>query len=362
MASSSSTQPRARFVLGADIGGTKLATVLATPGGEILHKVRLPTEAERGPAHGVARLISMLRRNLDETGTDPADVIGIGVACGSPMDADRGIILGPPNLQSWNPVSIVATLESEFGIHAELENDANAGALAEWLFGAGRGMRDVVYMTMGTGIGGGLILDGRLYRGANGNAGEVGHMRVVDRGGPRCGCGKRGCLEAFCSGPSIARRTRQALASLAPSFADDRSTTARQDRAARRGSLILDLAGRLEEVTAEHLFAAARQDDVLALQLVDETAHYLGVGLANIAQALNPQAIVLGTIATQQGDFLLDRVRAVVGEETWPQIYGAVQILPSPLGDQVGDYGAISIILQHLKTTSNPFLSSETGS
>ena len=337
MASSIPIRPQARTILGADIGGTKLATVLATPAGEIVHKLRLPTEAERGAAHGVDRLVSMLRRNLDETGTGPADVIGIGVACGSPMDADRGIILGPPNLQSWNPVPIKAILESELGIYAELENDANAGALAEWLFGAGRGMRNVVYMTMGTGIGGGLILDGRLYRGSNGNAGEVGHMRVVDRGGPRCGCGKRGCLEAYCSGPSIARRTREALAG-----------TAR--------SMILEPAGSLDAVSAEHLFAAARQGDALALRLVDETAHYMGVGLSNVIQALNPQAIVLGTIATQQGDFYLDRVRAVVRQETWPQIYEAVQILPSPLGDQVGDYAAISIIVQHM--TSKPSFSS----
>ena len=329
MASSSPIRPQAKTILGADIGGTKLATVLATPDGEIRHKMRLPTEAERGAEHGVARLISMLRRNLNETGTDPADVIGIGVACGSPMDAQRGIILGPPNLQSWNPVPIKAILESEFGIYTQLENDANAGALAEWLYGAGRGVRNVVYMTMGTGIGGGLILDGRLYRGSNGNAGEVGHMRVVDRDGPRCGCGKRGCLEAFCSGPSIARRTREALAGTGE-------------------SMIVQLAGSLEAVSAEHLFAAARQGDGLALHLVDETAHYMGVGLANIIQAINPQVIVLGTIATQQGDFFLDRVRAVVRQETWPQMAKVVEIFPSPLGDRVGDYAAVSVILQHL--------------
>jgi glucokinase len=311
------------------VGGTKLATVLATRDGEILHKVRLPTEAARGPAFGTARLVSMLYQNLDEGGVDLADIIGIGVACGSPMDAERGIILGPPNLQSWNPVPIVEILRAEFGLYAQLENDANAGALAEWLFGAGRGKRDVVYMTMGTGIGGGLILDGRLYRGANGNAGEVGHMRVVRQGGPLCGCGKRGCLEAFCSGPAIARRAQEALR-----------------RRSYDDSAIVSLAGSLDAVTAEHLFAAARQGDELALNLVDETAHYLGVGLANIIQALNPEVIVLGTIATEQGDFFLDRVRRVVREETWPLMSQVCEILPSPLGERVGDLAAISIILQ----------------
>ena len=328
MESTSHYRPQATHVLGVDVGGTKLATVLATRSGEILHKVRRPTEADRGPNLGVARLVSMLRQNLAETQIVHEDIIGIGVACGSPMDAEQGIILGPPNLQSWNPVPIKAILETEFGLYTQLENDANAGALAEWLFGAGRGKRNVTYMTMGTGIGGGLILDGRLYRGANGNAGEVGHMRVVHQEGPACGCGKRGCLEAFCSGPSIARRTKEALAE-------------------NMHSTILDLAGELDAVSAEHLFAAARQGDALALRLVDETAYYMGIGLANIIQALNPEVVVLGTIATEQGDFFLDRVRRVVRQETWPQMSAVVEIRPSPLGSRVGDYGAISVILQH---------------
>ncbi len=324
--------PQARYVLGVDVGGTKLATVLATRDGEILHKVRLPTLAHRGPEFGLARLVSMLKQNLSETGVALADIIGIGVACGSPMDAERGIILGPPNLQTWNPAPIKARLEAEFGLYTQLENDANAGALAEWLFGVGKGKRNLVYMTMGTGIGGGLILDGRLYRGTNGNAGEVGHMRVVFQGGPLCGCGKRGCLEAFCSGPAIARRTQEAVRAAPAASAD----------------ALLTLAGQPETITAEHLFAAARQGDALALRLVDETAHYLGVGLANIIQSLNPQVIVLGTIATNQGDFFLDRVRRVVQRETWPQLSSVVEILGSPLAAQVGDYGAISVILQNL--------------
>ena len=326
-----SSNRQAPYVLGIDIGGTKLATVLATRDGQMLRKERLPTEAEKGPEFGLARLIAMLRSTLSGV-SDIAQVAGIGIACGSPMDAERGIILGPPNLQSWNPVPIVELLEREFGLRARLENDANAGALAEWRFGAGQGKRSVVYMTMGTGIGGGLVLDGRLYRGANGNAGEVGHMRVVPTGGPLCGCGKRGCLEAFCSGPAIARRTREALA-----------------RAPGDGRTIRELAGSIEAVTAEHLFAAARQGDALATRLVDETAHLLGVGLANVIQVLNPEAIVLGTIATEQGDFFLDRVRRAVRTETWPQLFEVVDILPSPLGSQVGDYGALSVILEALE-------------
>jgi len=316
----------ASYVLGVDVGGTKLSTVLATRTGKMVHKIRRPTCVDRGSAFGMARLCEMLDQTLAETGVDPADVLGIGVACGSPLDAEKGIILGPPNLSTWNPVPIKALLESRFGLYTQLENDANAGALAEWLFGAGRGKRHVVYMTMGTGIGGGMILDGALYRGASGYAGEIGHMRVVHEGGPLCGCGKRGCLEAFCSGPAIARRTQRAVVD-------------------HPDSAILALAGSAARISAEHLFAAARQNDPLAVQLVDETAHYLGIGLANIAQVFNPEVIVLGTIATQQGDFFLDRVRRVVQQETWPQVWEAVEILASPLGSQVGDYGAIGVLL-----------------
>jgi glucokinase len=337
--------PQAPYVLGVDIGGTKLATVLATRDGRLLHKERRPTEADRGPEFGVARLISMLRCTVADVGDAGTEIAGIGVACGSPMDAEQGIILGPPNLQSWNPVPIVDILEREFGLYARLENDANAGALAEWRFGAGQGKRSVVYMTMGTGIGGGLVLDGRLYRGANGNAGEVGHMRVVPEGGPLCGCGKRGCLEAYCSGPSIARRAQEDLMRAQEELG---RTHRAPGNAPAAGAAILKLAGSVEAVTAEHLFAAARQGDALAERLVDETAHLLGVGLANIIQALNPEAIVLGTIATEQGDFFLDRVRQTVRRETWPQLFEVVDILPSPLGSGVGDYGAISVVLAEL--------------
>ena len=161
-------------------------------------------------------------------------------------------------------------------------------------------------------------------------------MRVVDRGGPLCGCGKHGCLEAFCSGPSIARRTRQALAQ------EPDSSLARTLRQA--------LDGALDQVTAEHLFAAAHAGDPLALHLVDETAHYLGIALSNVIQAFNPEVIVLGTIATAQGDFLLERVRSVVRAETWPLMSEVVEIVPSPLGSRVGDYAAISVLLQEMRT------------
>ncbi|MDE2825474.1 MAG: ROK family protein, partial [Gemmatimonadota bacterium] len=212
-----------------------------------------------------------------------------------------------------------------------VENDANASALAEWSFGAGWGFRHMVYMTMSTGIGGGIILDGRLYRGPSDTAGEVGHMTIVENG-PACGCGKRGCLEALCSGPSIARR-------------------AREKAQAATGSLMVDLAGGDPAcITAETVMAAARQDDPAAREIVDETARYMAVGLGNIVNILNPEVIVIGTILVKAQDLLLEPIRAYLRRETWPRVFDTVRVVPAGLGDEVGDLAAIAVIRQAVRS------------
>ena len=337
--------PQAPYVLGVDIGGTKLAVVLATRDGQMLHKERLPTEADKGPAVGVARLISMIRHILsgvEDLGGREA-VAGIGIACGSPMDAERGIILGPPNLQTWNPVPIVDLLEQEFGLYACLENDANAGALAEWRFGAGRGKRSVVYMTMGTGIGGGLVLDGRLYRGANGNAGEVGHMRVTFEGGPLCGCGKRGCLEAYCSGPAIARRAREELAR---ARSRSRAARARARRIRRQPSWRWRAASRPSPPNTSLPLPGREIRWPCAWWTRRPTCS--GWGWPTSSRCSTRKRSSWAPSPPSRAISFLDRVRRAARAETWPQLFEVVDILPSPLGSQVGDYGAISVLLQAL--------------
>ncbi|MCY3555964.1 MAG: ROK family protein [Gemmatimonadetes bacterium] len=321
----------APYLLGHDIGGTKLAVTVADRNGKILHKIRRPTEAERGPRAVVASLVDMSREAMARAGLAPEDLAGVGVSCGGPLDTETGVVYAPPNLPGWDEVPLKAWLESALSLPVFVENDANASALAEWSFGAGRGCRHMVYMTMSTGIGGGIILDGRLYRGPNDTAGEVGHMTIVENG-PPCGCGKRGCLEALCSGPSIARR-------------------AREKAQAEPGSRMVDLAGGdPARITAETVMDAARQDDPAAREIVDETARYMAVGLGNIVNILNPEVIVIGTILVKSQDLLLEPIRAYLRRETWPRVYDTVQVLPAGLGDEVGDLAAIAVIRQAVQS------------
>ena len=321
----------APYLLGHDIGGTKLAVTVADRNGKILHKIRRPTEAERGPRAVVASLVDMSREAMAGAALSPAELAGVGVSCGGPLDTETGVVYAPPNLPGWDEVPLKAWLESALSLPVYVENDANASALAEWSFGAGRGCRHMVYMTMSTGIGGGIILDGRLYRGPNDTAGEVGHMTIVENG-PPCGCGKRGCLEALCSGPSIARRARE-KAQAAPD------------------SLLVDLAGGDPAcITAETVMDAARQEDPAARQIVDETARYMAVGLGNIVNILNPEVIVIGTILVKAQDLLLEPIRAYLRRETWPRVYDTVRVVPAGLGDEVGDLAAIAVIRQAVQS------------
>jgi glucokinase len=318
------------YVIGMDIGGTKLAVVISDMKGRIIRKVKRPTEAERGPDHVIGKLFEMTHQLIDGTRVELDQVAGIGVSCGGPLDTKTGIVYSPPNLPGWDAIPLKAKIEEEFGIPAIIENDANAGALAEWMFGAGRGYSYVVYMTMGTGIGGGIVVNGRIYHGANDTAGEVGHQILIPDG-PQCGCGKRGCLEALCSGPSIARRAREAV---------------RQNP----DTLILKLAGnRIEDVRSEHVVEAARQDDPLAMKLIDETAFYMGWGIANMVNILNPEVVIIGTIAVAAGDLLLEPIRRNVRRMAMERAASIVRVLPAQLGEYVGDLAAVALVIGDMK-------------
>ncbi|MYK17192.1 ROK family protein, partial [Candidatus Poribacteria bacterium] len=308
------------YVVGIDIGGTKLATVVADNTGHILNKVRRPTLAERGPEYALQLLFDMVHETIELAGLARTTISAIGVSCGGPLDTKTGIVYSPPNLPGWDALPLKAKLESEFQIPVTIENDANASALAEYRFGGGRGYNAVLYMTMSTGIGGGIVLDGQVYHGANDSAGEVGHQILLPDG-PLCGCGKRGCLEALCSGPAIARRAQAAV---------------RNEKAS--ATALLDLTGgRVEDVRSEHVLAAARRDDALALQLVEETGYYMGWGIANLVNILNPDIVLLGTIAIAAGDLLLDPIRKTVSEFAMTRPAEAVKIVPAELGEALGD-------------------------
>ena len=317
-----------KHVVGIDIGGTKLATVVADTAGNILNKVRKPTLAERGPEYALQLLFDMVHETIELAGLERTAISAIGVSCGGPLDTETGIVYSPPNLPGWDALPLKSQLESEFEIPVTIENDANASALAEYRFGGGRGYNAVLYMTMSTGIGGGIVLDGQVYHGANDSAGEVGHQILLPDG-PLCGCGKRGCLEALCSGPAIARRAQAAV---------------RNEKAA--ATALLDLVGgRVEDLRSEHVLAAARHGDALALQLVEETAYYMGWGIANLVNILNPDIVLLGTIAIAAGDLLLNPIRKTVSEFAMTRPAEAVKIAPAQLGEALGDLAAVALVV-----------------
>ena len=315
-------------VVGIDIGGTKLATVVADKDGNILQKVRKPTESEKGPRHAVQLLLEMVDEVLDLAKLPREDISGIGVSCGGPLDTKTGIIYSPPNLPGWDALPLKEMIESEFHIPTIIENDANASALAEARFGGGRGYDYVLYMTMSTGIGGGIVANGEIYHGANDSAGEVGHQ-VLLPDGPLCGCGQHGCLEALCSGPAIARRAQAAVI--------DQPHT----------KIVALAEGEIESVRSEHVLQAARDGDALAIALVEETAYYMGWGIANLVNILNPQIVLLGTIAVAAGDLLLDPIRRTVTEMAMQRPVEAVKIMPAELGDSIGDLAAISLVIDN---------------
>ncbi len=314
------------YVVGIDIGGTKLATVVADVSGEIISKVREPTQADKGPGYALQLLIDMVYRTIHQAELELKDILAIGVSCGGPLDTKTGIVYSPPNLPGWVAFPLKERLKNEFRIPVIIENDANACALAEYRFGGGRGYESVLYMTMSTGIGGGIVLNGQIYHGANDSAGEVGHQILLPDG-PHCGCGKRGCLESLCSGPAIARRAKEAILK-------------------EPNSVLLELAdGDIDAVKSEHVLLAARKGDTLALKLIDETAYFMGWGIANLVNILNPDIVLLGTIAIAAGDLLLEPIRKTVSSFAMERPAEVVTIMPAQLGESLGDLAAVALVV-----------------
>ena len=313
-------------VLAVDIGGTKIGIAAVTGGGRIAASSRMATDPAVPPAEVLAAIAERGRALIEEAGWPQDELLAVGVAAPGPIDADRGVLVRPPNLPSWDGVPLVRSFEEAFDCPVRMDNDANGGALAEWMFGAGAGLRHFIYLTMSTGIGGGIILDGRLYRGATGDAGEVGH-HVLDIHGPACGCGQRGCFEAYCSGTHVARWLRETL----------------QDRP--REPMMRAARGAAAHLRFETLRDAAQAGDPLALEMWNDYALRLAQGLGNLVNMFNPEMIALGTIAVHAGDFLLEPVRRHIDRFAWPRARAACRIVPSVLGPRIGDLGAAAIAL-----------------
>lgn len=332
---------------GIDIGGTKCAVSLAQsqPGDEALGGIvgspagrldpRVVSDAPRilerrsfstpsGPAAAIARLgeaLGSLCADHDVTSPDR-----IGISCGGPLDSRGGLILSPPNLPGWDRVDVVSPFQTAFHAPVHLQNDANAGALAEWLWGAGRGLRNVIFLTFGTGMGAGLILDGRLYAGTNDLAGEVGHLRLAPSG--PFGYGKRGSFEGFCSGGGIAR--------LAAEMAERAIAIGKPPQFARTDA-------ELRTVTAERVAEAARAGDSLAGRVFGIVARRLGDGLALLVDILNPEMIIIGSIFGRQQGLLENTMRERLQQEALEPALSRCRVVPAGLAERVGDFAALAV-------------------
>jgi glucokinase len=311
-------------VLGFDVGGTKIAVCVGDSSGTMLRSARIENR-DREPEDVLNDMAETGFRLLDEAGIAPELLRAVGIGSPAPMDVPNGLILGPPNMKKWKCVPIRDSLAAAFRKPVHFDNDANAGALAEWFFGAGRNCENMVYLTMSTGIGGGIIANGRLVRGKSFTAGEVGHI-VIDVAGPVCNCGLKGCYEAFCGGRAIAQRMRQELAE-------------------RPEHPIVRHAGSLEAIDMIALEKAVREQDPYAVALWDEMCMRNAQAIGGIINTLNPERIVLGTLAWATGDLFMVPFRKKLPAFCWPDMLAACEIAVSGLGRSIGEFSGIAVAL-----------------
>jgi glucokinase len=316
------------MLLGFDIGGTKCAVVLGKKTSDdqiqLLDKLVLPTIQ---PAQEmISSLFSAAASLLSGNGTSEDDIDGIGISCGGPLSSKEGIILSPPNLPGWDHVPIVEMAERRFGRKTMLQNDANACAVAEWKFGAGKGVDNLIFLTFGTGMGAGLILDGHLYSGPGDLAGEVGHMRLSEHG--PVGFGKSGSFEGFCSGGGIAQLAQ---------------TKAREKWQMGEKVSFCNSIDQLHLITAKSVAEAASQGDELAKDIYKISAQYLGRALSILIDVLNPELIILGSIYARAQSLIEPHMNSVIAQEAIPFSRNICRIVPAMLGEHLGDMAALAL-------------------
>jgi glucokinase len=322
------TKTARKVWIGVDIGGTKTAVVLCSKPPAILKRTAFPTLPERGPDHALKLIRQAIHTFIQTHELRPGQLEAIGISCGGPLDRKRGVIQSPPNLATWNDVPIVDILKNEFKVDCRLENDANAGALAEHRFGAGQGAENMIFLTMGTGLGAGIIIGGHLYHGSSDMAGEIGHVRLTPSG--PVGYNKVGSIEGWASGGGMAQAaTRRVVAAI-------------------ETGEVTSLVGQLATnriLTAKDVADAARQGDELARQIVSSTGTRLGEALAVLVDLLNPELIVIGGIAMRTGESLLAPARAAMEREALPAAAGVCKIVPAALGERIGDIAAVCVAM-----------------
>ncbi|HEV8305064.1 MAG TPA: ROK family protein [Gemmatimonadales bacterium] len=315
-----------RYIVGVDVGGTNVVVgTVAEDGSDLVGLVSEPTLAEQGADAVVARIVKLARASIAQA--RGKDVVGVGIGSPGPLDTKTGVVLLTPNL-GWTNMPLRDRVGSALGLPATLDNDANCAVFGEWWRGAARGSDHVVGLTIGTGIGGGIVLGGEIYHGVSDIAGEFGHM-TIDANGRRCKCGNDGCLEAYASGPAIAARAVEGI---------------------QRGvdtALPQYVNGDLTRITAQVVYEAAHDGDAYALEMVHDTARLLGAGVASIVNIFNPEIVVVCGGVTLAGDKLFAPLRSEVQRRAFKPAWDACRIVPGELTGTAGVYGAAAVFKQH---------------
>lgn len=309
-----------KYVIGVDLGGTKISTALAELNGNILSENTIPTNAEAGEVEVLARILYAIEKILELGNKKVDEIKSIGIGSPGPLDSKKGIILVTPNLPFKN-FQLVKPIEERFKVPTYLENDANAAAMGEFMFGAGKNTKNMVYVTISTGIGAGAIVEGKIYRGNTCNALELGHTTILPDG-PKCNCGNFGCLEALASGTAIARIANEHL-------------KAGEDSSLRN----------YETVTSYEVFVEAKKGDKLSLAVINKSLEYLGIGIANVITIMDPETVVLGGGVSLAGDIVFDKVNKVVNERCFKVLRENCRIVPAALGKQSGVVGAVALAI-----------------
>ena len=317
-----------KLFLGVDIGGTKVAAGLVTPHGEILSKVRVPMVSDRDAAAGLGAVESAISAALDTQPKRRASISAIGISSPGPLDPRKGVVINPPNLKCWKSFPLAERISVSRHLPTRLDNDANAAALAEALWGAGVGFASVFYATLGTGIGTGVVFDGRIYHGRTGAAAEGGHVSI-DYHGPKCACGKFGCIEALAAGPAVARRAKEWLGSGCPG----------------REKLLSLANGKPENVSAETVGTAWREGDKLAAQILQETADLLAIWLGSIVDLLEPDVIIFGGGMGELMSEWFGRIREQLPSWTINSRCREIPLVRARYGEDSGIAGAAALCL-----------------
>jgi len=316
-----------KYSIGVDLGGTNIVSAIVNFQGKIVNRLKVPTLAERGKEATIKRIIETIHKNIVQSTIAPGDIIGIGIGAPGPLNIKKGIINFAPNLPGWRDVPLKKILEDEFYMKVVLENDANAAAWGERCFGAGQGVNNLVCFTLGTGIGGGIIIDGKIYHGNNYGAAELGHM-TVNKDGPLCNCGNYGCLEAYSSATGIKNRIKnrikEGIKSEFLNFDSDDEL--------------------LESLRLKSIFEAARKGDRLTSDIIEEAISYLGIAIANIANILNPEMVVLVGGITNEGDKLLIPLTKEVKKRAFYSNYKSLKIVIGKLAGNAGVLGAAALL------------------